>query len=250
MRTVYFDIDDKTKELTEKIKKNKEIARPFNERFELSWIYHENALEGVVLDVFDLKAALDHATLEDGILIPVYQRIRNHKNAIEKVKKTATISSRMPTLGFIKNLHVLLTFGLDDKRGGVYRKEIPIHRMYFHDIAPPKRISYQMNKLVRSMKTKEFKQYHPVRQAAEVHFRLMSIFPFDSETGKVARMVMNYMVLRSGYYPIIVPDVERQHYYDALRVGPHVLHNLIVECMERMLNLSLRFFISGGKEGW
>jgi hypothetical protein len=78
----------------------------------------------------------------------------------------------------------------------------------------------------------------------------MSIFPFDSETGKVARMVMNYMVLRSGYYPIIVPDVERQHYYDALRVGPHVLHNLIVECMERMLNLSLRFFISGGKEGW
>ena len=86
MRTVYFDIDDKTKELTEKIKKNKEIARPFNERFELSWIYHENALEGVVLDIFDLKAALDHATLEDGILIPVYQRIRNHKNAIERVK--------------------------------------------------------------------------------------------------------------------------------------------------------------------
>jgi Fic family protein len=250
MRTVYFDIDDKTKELQERIAKQKKDSRLFYEKFEVSWIYHENALEGVVLDVFDLKAALDHAALEDGVLIPVYQRIRNHKNAIEKVRKSTTSSSRMPSLAFIKDLHQVLCYGLSDRQGGIYRKEIPIHRTYYHEILPPARISYQMNKLVKDLKTKEFKQYHPFRQAAEVHFRLMHIFPFDEETGKVARLIMNYCVLRSGYLPIIIPAVERQHYYDALRVGPNVVHDLIIGCMERTIDLSLRFFTEGAREVW
>lgn len=78
-RTVYFDIDDKTDELRGLLAKNRSKAQVFFERFEVSWIFHENTLEGLVLDLFDLKAALDHATLEDGVLIPTYQRIRNIK---------------------------------------------------------------------------------------------------------------------------------------------------------------------------
>lgn len=249
-RTIYFDIDDKTKDLRQKLKKDKEIARVFQEKFEISWIYHENALEGTILDVYDLKAALEHPSSEDGILIPVYQRIRNHKKAIEKVKKTIESSFRMPTLTFIKSLHVILSYGLSTQHGGVYRKDTPIHRTYFHDIIPPKRISYQMNKLIRDMKTKKFKQYHPIRQASEVHFALMNIFPFDEETGKVVRLIMNSIIMRSGYYPIIVPDIERQHYFDALRASSVVLHGLMVECMNKVLDLSLRFMKSGGKDSW
>jgi Fic family protein len=241
MRTVYFDIDDKTKDLRRRLRKNKETSKRFRERFEISWIFHENALEGMVLDVFDLKAALDHATIEDGVLIPTYQRIRNHKNAIEKVRKSATASSRMPTLAFVKGLHTTLCYGLSDQQGGAYRKDTPIHRTYFHEIVPPNRISYQMNKLVRDLKAKAFKQYHPIRQAAEIHFRLMNVFPFDEESGKVARLLMNYFTLRAGYFPVIIPDVERQHYYDALRVSAQSLQTLIVDCMERTLELSLRF---------
>ncbi|MBW1806597.1 MAG: Fic family protein [Deltaproteobacteria bacterium] len=246
MRTVYFDIDDQTKELKDIIAKNKQEASRFHEKFEVSWIYHENALEGVVLDVFDLKAALDHASLEDGILIPVYQRIRNHKNAIEKVRKSADTSTRMPTLTYIKDLHQVISYGLSNRQGGVYRKDIPIHRTYYHEILPPGRISYQMNKLIKEMKTKGFRQFHPFRQAAEIHFRLMHIYPFDSETGKVARLAMNYFILQAGYLPVIIPSMERQHYYDALRVGPQVLHDLIVNCMEHTIALSLRLFEEGG----
>ena len=250
MRTVYFDIDDKTRDLQEQVGKRKSDSKTFQEKFEISWIYHENALEGVVLDVFDLKAALDHAALEDGVLIPVYQRIRNHKNAIDKIKDSAEASNRMPTLSAIKDLHRILSYGLIDRQGGIYRKEIPIHRTYYHEIIQPNRISYQMNKLVKGLKSKEFKQFHPFRQAAEVHFKLMHIFPFDEETGKVARLVMNFFVLRAGYLPVIIPAVERQRYYDSLRASPGVMHDLIVDCMERTIDLSLRFFEGGAKEMW
>ncbi|HUU03252.1 MAG TPA: Fic family protein [Myxococcota bacterium] len=250
MRNIYFDIDDRTKEVEALQAKKKKDLRAFQEKFEVSWIYHESALEGTVLDIFDLKAALDHATLEDGVLIPVYQRIRNHKNTIEKIKKNATANSRMPTLSFIKEVHQVLSYGLSELPGGQYRKDVPIHRSYYHEIMAPSRISYAMNKLVRYLKTKEFKQLHPLQQAAEVHFRLMHIFPFSRECGKLARLIMNFFVIRAGYLPIIIPAVERQHYYEALRVSPKVVHDLIVSCMEQTINLSLRFFDGGTKEIW
>ncbi|MBN2495971.1 MAG: Fic family protein [Deltaproteobacteria bacterium] len=217
----------------------------FDEKFEVSWIFHENALEGAVLDIFDLKAALDHATVGDGILIPTYQRIRNHKNAIEKTRKFATDSKRMPTLAFIKALHIALSHGLQGQTGGTYRKDIPIHRTYFHEILDPGKISYAMNKMVRGFKGKEFKQLHPIHQAAEVHFRFMRIFPFDIDNGKVARLLMNLFTIRAGYYPIILPDVERQHYYEALRTSAGDLRNLIVGCMERQLDQALRTLYEG-----
>ncbi len=250
MRTVYFELDDKTKELRKKAQANKELSRQFHEKLEISWIFHENALDGLILDVYDLKAALEHESGEEGVLIPTYQRIRNHKNAIEKVKKTATSASRMPNLTFIKSLHVVLCYGIIDQQGGVYRKEIPIHRTYFHEIIAPNRISYQMNKLIRSFKTKEFKQNHPILQASQAHHRLMNIFPFDDETGKVARLVMNYFILRAGYLPVIIPDVERQRYYDALKAGGQAVHSLLVECVEKMLDTSLRFFDEEGRVSW
>ncbi len=246
MRTVYFDIDDKTRELEQVIQAKKDLARPFLERYELSWIYHENALEGLVLEILDLKAALEHNTLEDGVLIPTYQRIRNIKHAIDKIRKEALGTARMPTLSLIKQLHVILSYGIT-KVGGAYRKDIPIHRNYFHDIVPPGKIGPLMNKLVRDMKTKEFKQYHPIRQASEVQFRLMTIFPFDEETGKVARLVMNYLLLRSGYFPVIIPDVDRQHYYESLRLSAEVFDQIVIDCMERMLDHSLRYFNEGGR---
>ncbi len=246
MRTVYFDIDDKTDELRGEILKNRTKAQTFFERFEVSWIYHENAMEGLVLDLFDLKAALDHATLEDGVLIPTYQRIRNIKNAIDKVKKVVA-SNRTPNLQFIKGLHVILSNGIAGQSGGMYRREIPIHRNYFHDIIQPTRISPAMSNFLRQLQSKEFRQLHPFRQAAEAHYRLMAIFPFDEDNGKVARLLMNFYTMRNNYFPVILPDVERQRYYESLRSGFEVLHSLIVECMERELELALKFFTEGGK---
>ncbi len=241
MRTVFFDIDDKTDELRYLLINDRERAREFEEKFEVSWIFHENALEGAVLDIFDLKVALDHASTSDGILIPTYQRIRNHKNAIEKMKEVANESTRAPSLSFIKQLHQVLSHGMQGQAGGVYRKDIPIHRSYFHEIVDPSRISYLMNKMVKDFKSKEFKQLHPLQQAAEVHFLMMNVFPFDADTGKVARLLMNFFAIRGNYYPIIIPDIERQHYYEALRGNAATLRALIVRSTEQQLDQALRF---------
>ena len=78
----------------------------------------------------------------------------------------------------------------------------------------------------------------------------MGIFPFDEDTGKVVRLVMNFFVMRAGYFPIIIPDIERQRYFDSLRISPHVLHDLMVECMKRQLDLSLQAARETQKRRW
>lgn len=242
VRTIYFDIDDKTRELNRLLKRRKRLAAEFAERFELSWIFHENALDGAVIDPLDLKAALDHSNVEDGVLISVYQRIRNHKLALDKIQQHARDSGKSLTLTFIKEIHQTVVYGLADRKGGAYRTEIPIHRTYYHEILPPEQIAPALGKLVRDCKTKDFRQHHPFMQAAEFHYRFMQIFPFDEDTGKVGRLLLNHFFLVAGYHPLIIPDIDRQRYYDSLRSSPLILHNLVVECMERTVDLSLRLY--------
>lgn len=104
-----------------------------------------------------------------------------------------------------------------------------------------------MTNFMHQLQSKEFRQFHPFRQAAEAHYRLMSIFPFDDDNGKVSRLLMNFYSMHNNYFPVIIPDVERQRYYESLRNGSDVLHSLIVECMVRELDLALKFFTEGGR---
>ena len=65
------------------------IVADFDEKMDVSWVYHDNALEGVVLSYSELKAAIDKRIISDVSLIPMYEEIKNHKSAIEWVRETA-----------------------------------------------------------------------------------------------------------------------------------------------------------------
>ena len=89
----------------------------------------------------------------------------------------------------------MLSHGLQNQAGGVYRKDIPIHRTYFHEIAQPNKISYRMRQLVQWLDSEETRRtMHPVRMAAKAHSNLLHIFPFPKHSGKVARLLMNLLM--------------------------------------------------------
>ncbi len=56
----FLTIDNKIETLREmRVRANASIVADFDEKFDVSWIYHDNALEGVVLSYHELKAAID-----------------------------------------------------------------------------------------------------------------------------------------------------------------------------------------------
>ncbi len=73
-----------------------------------------------------------------------------------------------------------------------YRKDIPQHRLYFHEYAAPDKITYKVRQIVDWINDPETKRTRtPVRLAARAHYDLLRVFPFASDSGKVARLLMN-----------------------------------------------------------
>jgi Fic family protein len=248
MRSNLAELDRKMEVLRERFAPRQYLLPEFNERLDFSWIYHDNALEGVVLSFHELKAAIDKNIISDVSLIPAYMDINNHKQGIEFVRDC--IAKRKTNFGleFLKRLYQVLSADdtvprttKKDKNPLQYRKDNPLHRLYFHEIAPPDKISYRVRKLIEWLGSEEARKTHPVKRAAKAHFRLINIYPWPKHSGKVARLLMNAILLKEGYVPAVVHAIERQRYYEVLRAPHSGLTTLIVESIAGTIEAAHRF---------
>lgn len=114
--------------------------------------------------------------------------------------------------------------------------------MYFHEIAPPEKISYQMRKLVNWFTSEEAKKMHTVKRASVAHHKLIAIYPWPRHSGKVARLLMNAILMRDGIFPAILHAIERQRYYEVLRQPTDSLTQLVAESLNRTLDSALKLF--------
>jgi Fic family protein len=203
----------------------------FRQKLLLSWVYHDNALEGIVLTYHELKCAIDQEIVSDVSLIPTYDEMRAHKTAIEHIYELSGKKRTPITLDVIKRIYAILTPSVGDVKLVRYRKETPLHRLYFHEIAPPEKISYRMRRLVEWLASPQAKNMNPIKLAAKLHYRLMHIYPFPKGSGKLARLVMNLLLLQHGYQPAIIHATDRQRYYDSLRSQHTGLTRLICESL-------------------
>lgn len=58
---------------------------------------------------------------------------------------------------------------------------------------------------------------HPIEKAARFHARYETIHPFSDGNGRTGRLLLNYMLVREGYWPINIRYAEdKERYYGAL----------------------------------
>ena len=83
----------------------------------------------------------------------------------------------------------------------------------------------------------------PVELAAAAHHRLVAIHPFIDGNGRTARLIMNLVLMRSGFPPAIIARINRQQYYRVLAQadGGNLppLVNFVGRAVERSLTLYL-----------
>jgi len=242
MRNRYIDIDDRMEDLSDRMREDPGVKADLLNKYELSWIYHENALEGVVYSSQELAIALANQPVADATVVGAFQEIRNHKAAIELVRTEAAGKKTKINLTIIKRICETLGKGIPGKNVAEYRKDIPLHRAYFHEIAPPVKIAAQLAKLVDSCETAEWKNSHPLQQASRVHHGFMQAYPYTENSGKVARLLANLVLLHRGYLPCIIHSIDRQRYYESLRVPEPTLRELMMEAMDNALANAEKFF--------
>jgi hypothetical protein len=216
-----------------------DFRRRYIDSFDMSWIYHDSALEGVVYTFDELRTALagQTAPVADSSLQPTYDDIRRHKEAIEYVRDFAMKKKLPVTLDVIKKIYLILHPAEGDIKTVKYRKDIPQHRLYFHEYAAPDKIAYKVRQIVDWLNDPETrKTRNGVRIAARAHYDLLRVYPFPVDSGKAARLFMNLLLMRSGLPPAILHSTERQRYYEALKGSATTVLQMVQEAVENALS--------------
>ena len=209
----YFDeVDTLKKELDSKRPIPKETLKSLRESINLEWTYNSNGIEGNTLTLRETQVVLEGITV-GGKSIKEHLEVINHEKAIlfldDLVKDNEPISEWN-----IKNIHQLILKDIDNENAGRYRKENVTIKGAIHIPPDYLKVPELMGRLVLTYNN--WREYHPIIQAALLHGELVKIHPFIDGNGRTSRLLMNLVLMNKGYTPVIIKKESRLKYYEAL----------------------------------
>lgn len=97
---------------------------------------------------------------------------------------------------------------VDPIEGGVFRTT----QVYVGSHIPPnpKELHVLMNQFEEWLNSHQVLEMHPIRFAALAHYKLVHIHPFVDGNGRTSRLLMNTILMRFGFPPVII---QKQHRY-------------------------------------
>jgi len=253
MRGLHFESESMTGMLerldarTAEVRALMEVATPAEiaglwMQMDISAIYHDCALEGQVVSPEELNTAFDPKAVTDATTLPLYTVLRSHQQAQNLMRRLASQPSIEFSTDLFKRFHVLYASNQEEARAGRFRKDIPLHRSYFHEIDEADQIQANMRKLIAWLNDpEELEGLHPVGLASRFHHSFMRIFPFMETSGKIGRAVMNLILVHFGYLPAVIHATERQRYYEVLRQPQGGLTEVIVDSVSASLEAAARY---------
>ncbi len=209
------------------------VRDAFNERLMLSWLYHEHALEGVVLTGQEIDRALTYQPCRNWCDSMTHRSLRALRDAFMAMMAGPRDLGEAVSLEWLKAMHQGISPGGEE--AGRYRKRDTSPGVYNLEVAPASSISYYLRKFLELYHA-ELRHAHPVRAAAIAHWELMRVFPFDERTGLVARLMMNYILVSHDYPPAIIHAQDRHLYFAALNGHRADLVPIIVDAVSATIN--------------
>lgn len=190
-------------------------VRKLQEQFSIEWTYNTNAIEGNTLSLRETEMVVSRGLTIGGKSLREHFEAVNHARAIDWV---AAFARRKRELSeeLILDLHRAIMSGIDETEAGAYRRHNVRIMGAVHVPPSPAKVQPSMGDLVRW-----FHEHRRVvsvaASAAAVHYELVRIHPFTDGNGRTARLIMNFVLLRGGYPPAVIANVDRKRYYRVLQ---------------------------------
>ena len=179
------------------------------EGFLVDYTHASTAIEGNTLTLSETALVLEGVTIGQKPLKDHLEAI-GHRDAFRFLEAQVS-EGRDLDERFVKDLHSLVLADKPEDRG-VYRR-IPVFITgAVHTPPQPYLVAPQMKAWVRDLKVTRL---HPLVAAAESHIRFEAIHPFIDGNGRTGRLLVNFVLMRSGYLPISVKYENRVAYYEA-----------------------------------
>ena len=175
--------------------------------------YSSNALEGNSLTETETKIVLEDGITIGGKPMKDHYEATGHGEAYDYMNSLATI--KYFTEDDIKKLHKLFYHRINEDEAGQYRKKKVFISGSKYALPTPDQVQDLMNKFITRMEVVA-KERHPVEYSAIAHKDFVFIHPFIDGNGRVARLLMNLILLQKGYCLAIIPPILRMDYVQAL----------------------------------
>jgi Fic family protein len=204
------------------------------QKFLLEWNFNSNHIEGNTLTYghtelllrFD-KVVADYSGRE-------IEEMKAHDVAIKMIVELSKDKERDLSESFIRELNDLIlvrpfwkeAFTADGQSTmreiipGSYKKFMNSVRQengHMFNYSLPEETPALMNDLMEFYKVhSKSSETHPVWLAAIFHYKFVLIHPFDDGNGRVARLLMNFILLKNDLPPVIIKSDDKKGYLTAL----------------------------------
>ncbi len=238
-----------------------DVLGQVEQKLRLESNYNSNAIEGNTLTYGETRSLILHGLTAQGKPMRDHLDIKGHDTAVKAIDDAI---SDYPELNevFIRNLHRILlkepyekeaetpdgqrvtrTVAIGDYKTTPNNVTTSTGETYY--FTPPNQVKSAMGDLIDWYRAKEREGEHPIIIAATFHYRFVRIHPFDDGNGRMARLLMNMILIKHGYTVSLIRHDDRDGYLGQLEKADKTedlteFINYIANSCEYSLDLHLK----------
>ena len=216
------ELEEKVQDLRAGGKLSPEVLHNLRNYFRVKNIYHSNAIEGNLLTVGETRQVVEYGLTITGQPLKDQAEAKNLSHALDFLEELASNPNQPISETDIRQLHLLVLKNIDDANAGKYRT-IPVEISGSNFKPPaPESVGPQMRDFGEWLSNAsitepgQYGQQRGLLNAAIAHTWFVQIHPFVDGNGRVARLLMNLILVRYGFPIAIIAKEDRLRYYDAL----------------------------------
>jgi len=220
------DLDEAVQSL-EVLRECIDSFRPFNEAqvsklreaYDVQYTYESNRIEGNTLTLQETAMVVNEGLTIAGKSLREHLEAKNHSQSIQLIRDLVRNQAAL-NISLIQRIHATVLAAIDTENAGKFRRvsvEISGSRHY---PPQPKVLDQLMNDYIKFYDDNAG-LLPDVLLAAQMHQKLVHIHPFIDGNGRTARLIMNFILMKSGF-PIANlkgDHVSRQDYYRTLETA-------------------------------
>lgn len=255
-------------------------------RFTIDFNYNSNHIEGNTLTYGQTEILLIFGKVVGEAEVKDVQEMTASNVGLKMMTEEAGLKDIPLTQNFIRTLHKTLLredYTVLRNLPGGQTSSYVIHAGQYKtrpnsvitrygdrfEYASPEETPALMTDLVNWYNGEEHSgKFTPIELAAIFHYRYIRIHPFEDGNGRIARMMVNYILSRHGYPMIVVRSRKKNEYLEALHktdltvgatpsLGAHASKRSIQQFLTYFTNLfveevsfNIRFLTERGENVW
>lgn len=242
LKDVLQNIDLKKTRLDKHRPLSRAVVQSIRSSLNLEWTYNSNSIEGNTLNLRETRTVIEEGMTVAGKSLREHFEVVNHQEAIEYLEELVSGDYLLKERDIL-DIHELVMSKIEKEFAGRYRNSGV--RIPGANFTPPnaQKVPDLMSDLI-SWVSRDDQSMHPLVRVSIFHHRFVWIHPFFDGNGRTVRLIMNLLLMKWEFPPVIILKVDRNKYYQALNRANQGHYDLLIRLIARAADRSLGIYLS------